>query len=259
MTNTKETEQSTGFRQRLTRRDQLVGVIVKIPNPSLVEICGHLGFDVVVIDTEHGAPDVVEVEHHIRAAEAAGISTLVRVGQNHAPTVLTMLDAGATGIIVPHVGTADEAAHAVAAAHYPPSGVRGLALTTRAGLHTTRSLVDHLAAALAETVVVVQIEDQSGVDAAGEIAAVPGVDGVWIGPNDLALSLGHPHDQDHPRVRSSIRAVAQATGESPAALCALSASVHQAGDWRELGASLHLFTAHGLFISSAREILAGVT
>lgn len=154
---------------RIRRREQLLGLIIKLPNPALVEVAGHLGYDFVLLDTEHGAADTLELEHHLRAADSAGIDVLVRVGANEPLQILRALDAGATGIIAPHVDTPQEAAQAVNAAHYPPVGKRGLAASTRAGRHSTSTLADHLDRARRETTVVVQIEDKKAVDHAPAI------------------------------------------------------------------------------------------
>src|SRR5262245_35125759 len=104
-----------------------------MPAPATLELAGHTGFDFALIDTEHGIADGQQLEHHLRAADSAGLDCVVRVGANDSTEILRALDAGARGVVVPHVTTAAEAAAAVRAAHYPPIGKRGLALSTRAG------------------------------------------------------------------------------------------------------------------------------
>ena len=172
---------------RLAGREALTGLIVKMPCAAQIESAGHAGFDLVVLDTEHGPGGGFALEEHLRAA---AIPALVRVPGPDA--ILGALDAGATGVVVPHVLDAAGAEAAVAAAHYPPRGRRGIALSTRAGRYGAVSLDDHLRRAAEETCVIVQIEDREALEHADAILAVPGVSGVLIGAADLALSLGRP-------------------------------------------------------------------
>lgn len=241
---------------RIRRREQLLGLIIKLPNPALVEVAGHLGYDFVLLDTEHGAADTLELEHHLRAADSAGIDVLVRVGANEPLQILRALDAGATGIIAPHVDTPQEAAQAVNAAHYPPVGKRGLAASTRAGRHSTSTLADHLDRARRETTVVVQIEDKKAVDHAPAIAAADHVDAIWLGPGDLSMSLGHPGDLDHPDVAAAIDSIVTAvTGAENTALCVVVDSEDEIPLWRTRGASIVVFVAANIQTARFRELL----
>ena len=172
---------------RLAGGEALTGLIAKMPCAAQVESAGHAGFDFIVLDTEHGPGGGFALEEHLRAS---AIPALVRVPGPDA--ILAALDAGATGIVVPHVLDAAGAEAVVAAAHYPPRGRRGIALSTRAGRYGAVSLDDHLRRAAEETCVIVQIEDREALEHADAILAVPGVTGVLIGAADLALSLGRP-------------------------------------------------------------------
>ena len=206
---------SPALAARLRAGEHLRLLFVKMPCPAEVELAGEVGFDAVIIDTEHGTAE--GLEHHLRAADAAGIPALVRVPTADPGTILRALDAGAVGIVVAHVTDAAVARGIVAAAHYPPRGRRGLALTTRAGRFGTVSLSEHLARAAEETVVVVQIEDADAVQRSADILSVVGVDAVLIGVTDLSASLGHPTDAQHADVGGAvaeIRAAAQASGVS---------------------------------------------
>jgi 4-hydroxy-2-oxoheptanedioate aldolase len=187
-----------------------LGLFVMIPAPAIVEMAGHAGFDFVILDTEHGAapPDVVE--HLLRAAETAGTTAIVRVTQNDRGLILRALDAGAQGILVPHVVTAADAQAAVAAAKYPPEGVRGLATTARAGRHGFATVAQHIERSNRETLVALQIEDAAAIPQVETIAAVPGVDVLFIGPTDLSVSMGHPGQADHPAVQEAVATVCKA-------------------------------------------------
>ncbi len=193
-----------GLKARLAAGETLYGMFVMLPSPAVVEMVGYAGFDYVILDAEHGAAGTEMLENQLRAADAAGIAALVRICGQTPAEVLHALDAGACGIVVPHVLDAAQARELVAAAHYPPRGRRGLAGTARAGRHGMTSLSEHLDTALSEILVVPQIEDATAVGQAGAIAAVDGVDAVFVGPADLSLSMGHPGNPAHPEVVGAI-------------------------------------------------------
>jgi 4-hydroxy-2-oxoheptanedioate aldolase len=233
----------------------LSGLLVKMPAPALVELCGHVGLDFVVIDLEHGLGDASQLEHHLRAADAVRIPALVRVASVSGAELLRALDAGAQGIVVPHVNTVAEAEVAVKAAHYPPRGTRSLALTTRAGAQGTVALAQHLEAARRETFVMVQIEDSEAVANAEKIAATPGVDAALIGPTDLALSLGVPGQADHPDLVAAItRAASAVIGSRNACLCVLAGTAQEAGAWRDRGAQIVLFNGALLIAEAVHRV-----
>jgi 4-hydroxy-2-oxoheptanedioate aldolase len=234
------------------------GLIVKMPAPSVVEMAAYAGFDFVLVDTEHGVSDGVELEHHLRAADAAGIPAIVRVGAPTAAEILRALDGGATGIVVPHVADADAAAEAVRHAHYPPVGTRGLAVSTRAGRQGAAGLREHLARADRTTLVLVQVEDAEAVTRIDAIVDVPRVDGVFLGPTDLSLSLGHPGELDHPAVAAAIDRVARTVlARGGPRLCVLAQDEADRDAWLARGAHIVLFTAHSLFNERLREVAGG--
>lgn len=241
---------------RLASGDALVGVVVKMPAPGLIEQCGHAGIDLIVIDTEHGQGDGDALEHHLRAADSASVAALVRVGANDPLLILRTLDAGAAGVIVPHVSSAAEAERAVRAAHYPPIGDRGIALTTRDGRQGASTLVEHIDRRARETIVIVQIEDTAGIDQAKAIAETAHVTAVWIGPNDLSVSMGRAGDIDHPDVQAAIGRGVAAIRESNVPLCWLVTSEQDARAWLERGARIILFTIHSLLAERLRVISA---
>jgi len=198
------------LRARLDAGEPLRALLVKMPAPGEVELAGHAGFDVVILDTEHGPASGSLLEHHLRAADAARVPALVRVPGSPTPqppdsaAIQAALDAGAQGVVVPHVSSPETAQAVAAAARYPPRGTRGFALTTRAGRYATTALNAHLAGADARTLVLVQIEDREAVGRAHEILSVDGIDGVLIGTGDLSLSLGHPGESGHPAVGAAV-------------------------------------------------------
>jgi 4-hydroxy-2-oxoheptanedioate aldolase len=240
---------------RLRRGDALLGLVVKMPCAATIEMAGYTGFDFALIDTEHGPGDMGELEHHLRAADSVALPAIVRVGSANPPEILRALDAGAQGIVVPHVMTAEDAGTAVAAARYPPKGRRGLALSTRAGRYGRRDIVDHIAEAEQRTLVLAQIEDGEALAGAGEIARAPGVDAVFIGPTDLSASLGAPGDLGHPAVAHAIDEITSAVlASDQAVLCVVANDDADARRWVARGARIVMFVAPSLFARCLDEV-----
>lgn len=201
------------LKERLRAGTASLGVLLRAPAEELVEMAAVSGFDFVFLDCEHGPPDLVEVRRHITLAQLHGVPTLVRVGTAEPGLTLRVLDAGAAGVIGPHVDSAAAAEALVRSAHYPPRGERGFATYSRAGRYGLVEPEAHRQAALAGTVVVAMIESAEGVRNAAAIAAVPGVDAVVIGGADLRAALG----TGDPAFDDAVRQVNDAVRRSEAA------------------------------------------
>jgi 4-hydroxy-2-oxoheptanedioate aldolase len=204
------------MRERLAAGRTVAGPIVNFNSPWFVDICAAVGFDFVIVDCEHGPMSPGEIEPMLRAAEAGGISALVRVPANDPSLILRFLDIGAAGIMVPHIDRQSDASIAVKAARYPPMGERGIAGTTRAAGYTLGlPLADYAAKANDGILVMAMVETSAAVDNVEEIAATPGVDIIALGPNDLAASMGLIGQVTHPDVNASmdrVIATAKANG-----------------------------------------------
>lgn len=161
------------------------------------------GFDFVLIDTEHGPADVVALRQHLALASIHGVPVIVRVAEHDTAQMLRILDQGAQGIVAPHLDSAADAAAVVDAAMYPPVGSRGFATYSRAGRFGLNDPEEHRQWFLEHTLLIGMIESPAGVAAVGEIVATPRLDGILVGPADLAASSG-PED---PSVRESIATV----------------------------------------------------
>lgn len=190
------------FRDRLAR--PLLGTFVKSASYQLMEILALGGLDCAIIDAEHAPFSPGDLDRMILAARGGGLPVLVRVAGLDPAPIAACLDMGATGIVVPHVRSADEARAAVAAAKY--SGRRGFSPSPRAGGYGTRGADAYLAAADGETSVWCQIEDAEALDQLDAIATVPGVDCLFVGRADLSLSLGASGSGD-PRIGAAVKAV----------------------------------------------------
>ena len=202
------------LKSRLRDGARLRGGVVRAPAEVLVELSGISGLDYLLIDCEHGPADLVALQQHIALAQAHDLPVLVRVGRGDPNMVLRVLDLGAEGIIAPHVDSAQEAAEVVRSAHYPPLGERGFATYSRAGRYGAVSAAEHLRAAQ-DVLVVVMVETATGVENTDEILAVDGIDAVWVGPADLAVSLGVPSgDPAVGKTMDEVHGAARAAGVS---------------------------------------------
>ena len=174
------------FAGKLRRREPVVGYWIQLDSPASTERLARLGYDYVSLDAQHGLFGYAGMLAALTAIDAGGRSVgLVRVAANDATPIGRALDAGAAGVIVPLVNTAEDAAAAVAASRYPPTGIRSYG-PTRAGMRIGPTPAE----ADAAVVVLVMIETAEGLVNVDEIAATPGLDGLYIGPSDLNLAVG---------------------------------------------------------------------
>ena len=186
-----------------------IGSWMSMAHPSIAEILAMAGYDWVVIETEHTAIDVSEVLRLIIAIEQRGSIPLVRLAWNDPIQAKAVLDSGAAGIIVPMVNTKAEAELAVKMTKYPPMGFRGVGLARAQGYGV--NFDEYVNCANADTLLLLQIEHIDAVNNIEEILSVPGIDGTYIGPYDLSMSLGIPGQLNHPDVIKAKNKVLEAT------------------------------------------------
>ena len=202
------------FKQRLLAGEQQIGLWTSLISPAAVEILGDSGFDWILIDTEHAPTETPVVADLLRAASLGTASPVVRPAWNDMVLLKRLLDVGVQTLLVPFVQSPDEAARAVAATRYPPRGMRGVASVHRSNRYGR--VPDYFARADEQMCVLVQLETRAAIDALEGIAGVEGVDAVFVGPSDLAASLGHLGNNAHPEVRGTIERAcrrAQAIGK----------------------------------------------
>lgn len=164
-----------------------LGTWIKLASPESVEIMAYAGFDFVVIDLEHTTLDLGAASTHIATARALGIDPLVRVPDHGLSVIQRVLDAGAAGVLVPHVDTVEQARAVVRATRFPPRGDRGSGGTSRAGRWGLLPRADYLAE---QVLCVVQLESEAAMKNAGEILALDGVAAALVGTADLSMSMG---------------------------------------------------------------------
>lgn len=190
------------FRRALALGRTPIGTWLVSGAPSAAEAMGCLGFDFLVLDMEHTPIDMSELVGMLRTIEGTPAGVVTRVPWNDMVTVKRVLDAGAQALMFPFIQSADEARHAVSYTRYPPEGVRGVASVHRGSRHGTVPNYHHDAAA--ELFIVAQIESVNALEQIPEIAAVPGIDSLFIGPADLSASMGHLGNLSHPDVMAKL-------------------------------------------------------
>jgi 4-hydroxy-2-oxoheptanedioate aldolase len=185
------------IRQQVLKGEPLFGCSCVLGSSLTVEMAGKAGFDWLWIDMEHGAGGEHTLICQLQAASAVDTAAVVRIAWNEAPRFKRVLDMGASGVIVPYVNTAEEAENAVRAMRYPPQGIRGIARFHRAA-GFAQEFDSYFSAANHSLLTVVQVETQEAVKNVESIAAVEGVDVVFLGPMDLTTNMGISRQYDHP-------------------------------------------------------------
>ena len=195
------------FKQALSRCERQVGLWCSMASPVAAEILAGAGFDWIVIDGEHAPNDIVTLLPQLQAMRGGTAEPVFRVPWNEPVIIKRALDVGARSLLIPFVQNADEARKAVAATRYPPLGIRGVAVAPRANDYG-RIQSYHRNAHL-DTCVLVQLETKIALKEVEAVAAVEGVDGIFIGPSDLAAAFGHLGNPKHPEVQAAIADAAQ--------------------------------------------------
>jgi len=185
-----------------------LGSWVQSGSATVAEAMACCGFDFLVIDMEHSAIDIADAISMMRAVAGTQAESIVRLAWNDQVLVKRALDAGARNLMFPFIQTAQEAQAAVSYTRYPPDGVRGVAAVHRGSRYGREP--DYFKKANEEIAVVIQVETPAAVERIAEIAAVPGVDSIFLGPGDLSASMGHIGDIGHPEVLVLIAQAAQA-------------------------------------------------
>lgn len=238
---------ASSFRQRLLAAEPVVGTFLKTPTGHATEIVGDLGFDFVVIDQEHAPFDRTTTDIALLAARSVGTTALVRVSGPDA--ILSALDCGATGVLVPHVASAAYAREVAAICRYR-DGRRGFATSTRAGRYTAVPMWRHITESDANTVFVAQIEDVEALDEVEAIAAVEGIDSLFIGRGDLTAAFGD-ETKDPPAVRKAVERICEAARRARKPISVYVGNAAEAAWLRGLGASAFILSSDQGFLRQA--------
>ncbi len=243
------------LRDRLRDGDPLMGTWIKTPHAHVVEVLALSPLDLVVLDAEHAPFDRGTLDTCIMAARAGGKPVLVRPASASHDHILNALDCGADGVIVPHVRSAEEARAIVRACHYVPGG-RGFAGSTRAAGYTTLGMAKHRAAAK-DIIVIAQIEDAEAIDDIDAIAAVEGLDALFIGRADLTISMS-ADSPDDPSVVAAVDRICTAGRAAGRTVGMFLGRVSDVPHWRAKGASLFVLQSDQDFLLQGAAELAKV-
>jgi 4-hydroxy-2-oxoheptanedioate aldolase len=243
------------LKAKLKKGEGVVGAFNSLPSPDAVEILAFMGMDFVIIDAEHGVATLESCEHQVRAAEAVGISTMMRIALNMPQNILRHLDTGVMGAQIPQVDTAEEARAVVDAVRYPPQGKRGLAGVRAAGYGVAMPLGDYVKQANEELILCVQIETTKAIGNAAEILAVDGVDLVFLGPTDISSSMGYPGQPTHPEVMEAIEHVGKAAVSAGKWAGTIARNADAYEHWRNVGYQYLCTGVVNLLADGAKQFL----
>ncbi len=210
------------FRKRLIAREPLMGTFVKFSDPHATEILGAIGYDFVMLDEEHSPWTREQLGMGFLAARAFGTAGLVRIARPDAASILSVLDDGAIGVMVPHVSSVEKARDVASWSRYR-GGSRGSGIA-RGGDYGGRTIDEHYDYADATTAVIAMIEDREAIGNIDEITAVAGIDAFFLGRGDLALSLSNATGTA-PTVNEAVKIIAESVLKSGKALCAVTPSL----------------------------------
>ena len=223
------------FKRRLLAGEKLIGCWSSLASPITTEILGLAGFDWILLDGEHSPNDTITFIPQLMALKDSASAPVVRPSSNNVVEIKRLLDAGFYNFLIPFVETVEEASRAVAATRYPPQGIRGVSVGQRSNRYGT--LPDYFKDINQHICVMVQIESRAGMAATREIAALDGVDSIFVGPSDLAAALGHLGNPSHPDVQAAIAEVFAASKASGKPTGILAPVESEARKYIEMGAT----------------------
>lgn len=245
------------LRARLRAGETTYGVFLNLGSPLAAELCARGGCDWLVIDLEHGTANESDLLEHLYAVAATETAAIVRPASGERLRIGRALDFGAEGIMVPRIDSADQAEEAVSFLRWPPDGARGLALLTR-GAELGEVAHGSISALNQRVIGVIQVESPQAVANATEIAAIDGVDVLFVGPTDLSHSMGLPGRFDDPDFVEALRTVvaaADAHGKTPGILLRDASTLN---DYRDLGFRFIGLGSDGAFVVDGLRSVLGV-
>lgn len=221
-------------KKKLIKRKKISAAWLQTGSNITAEIMGKAGFDVLAIDMEHGPGDIMNLIQQLQAISKYDVTPIVRIPWNDSVQIKKILDAGVHGMIVPYIGTREEAEKVVKFSKYPLEGIRGIAPSPRAGSYGMNSM-NYLKNANNELLLFVQIESAEGVKNIDEIVKVKEIDGIFIGPMDLATSMGHFCNPKAEEVQLAIKKVEEVALKNKKLLGTVSANFESAKQLYEKG------------------------
>ncbi|MBN1218590.1 MAG: aldolase [Anaerolineae bacterium] len=234
-------------------------MIVELRQPAVVQLLANAGFDFVIIDNEHGPFNIETIADLSRTARYLGLTPLVRIPDLTYAHVAQTLDAGAQGLMIPRVIDARQVRDVIQMMKYPPQGIRGSALTRGHTDFKSGAVAEAMATANQETMLIVQIENQSAIENINEIVTTPGVDVALIGPNDLSISLGVPDQINAPPMQAVIQKTIAACQQHDVVPGLHINDLELAGYWAKQGMRLISFRSEAIFVmTGGREVVQAI-
>lgn len=243
------------LQNKLKEGQTVFGPFCKLQEPAIVEIAAYSGFDFVIIDMEHGPFSVESVQNMVRAAEAKGITPVVRVTENSETLILRVLDIGVRCIQVPQICTKADADKLVKAIKFFPKGERGMCRYVRAAEYTNIGPQDHFGKANDSVISIIHIEGMEGIENLSEIVQVDGIDVIFLGPYDLSQSCGVPGDVNNPKVVNAMKEAVEIAKKHGKAVGTFTESPEKAKMWRDIGVQYISYSVDvGLVMNTFKDI-----
>lgn len=250
------------FAAKLRSGQPIVGIWMSLPHPIMAEALAQTGVDFLLVDGEHAPIPPDSLTAVLPSTERHNMPVIYRVRWNRTELIKGALDHGATGLMVPMINSAREALDAVAATKYPPQGTRGIGAWRASNYYLDHAT--YMATANTDTPVILQIETKEAIQALDDIAATPGLDALYIGPGDLALSLGIPPGELHPDLLGACKQVVDAARRHGIIAGIDVASLDFVKTYREMGFSLFTYGNDFSFVidggrAVARDVRAAMS
>jgi 2-keto-3-deoxy-L-rhamnonate aldolase RhmA len=238
-----------GMRAQIASGNILQGCFAKTPSSSAIEILGIAGFDFIVIDQEHGPFDRNSIDVALLAAKAVNIPAIVRIPPYSLDSIQAALDGGATGILAPHIDSAEQAEKLVSACRYR-KGSRGFSSVTRAGNYGEHNIRDHTANSDAKIAVIAMIESPTAIDNIEEIVSVENLDAIFIGRGDLTVALDAP-SRDSPNVLAAVDKIFTAARASGKPIWMMANNIQEAEQLTKEGATAFIISSDQALLRKA--------
>ncbi len=248
----------TRFAEKLVAGEAVYGPFLKLNSPAAVEIIAACGYDFVIIDREHGTFSFEAVESLIRTAQSCGLASIVRLRSLLPREIGVALDCGATGIMAPMIETAEMARDLVGFSRFPPHGRRGVDGTTRLGGYATLNMLKATREQEKALVIFAQIETKRGLENLESILEVLGLTGLFVGPNDLAWSLGYAGSPEAAEVASQCQKIIRAARQKGLTAGIYARNIDVARYWQSFGANLFGLSSDVAFLRDGARLALGL-
>jgi 4-hydroxy-2-oxoheptanedioate aldolase len=244
------------LRERLVEPGPLIGFFAHVQTPDFIEYCGLLGFDWVFIDAEHSGLSAERCQELVRAADVVGLPSAIRLPMNEPALILPYLETGADAVIAPHIDDAAAARRLVQACRFFPNGMRGSSAGSRAAnFGLTQTAGEYFGAQSDHAIPIPLLEDRRAFEAVAEIAAVDGIEMLFLGPGDLAMSMGLAGNARHPQVQQHITTALASLVQAGKVVGTTASSPDDVRRLTAAGARLILVGTGGMFATAVRQFL----